>query len=139
MSKPAVENISPDLQAARAFMDAHLDQPLDLAQIAARANYSPYHFIRAFRKAFHETPHQYLIRKRLEKAKELLATTNMPVTEICFAVGFESLGSFSTLFQKRVGWAPTVYRARAWEMERNPFKFIPGCYRLMFHLTKDGR
>jgi len=127
------------LNDARVFMDAHLDAPLDLAQIAARANYSPYHFIRAFRKAFHETPHQYLIRKRLEKAKELLATTNLPVTEICFAVGFESLGSFSALFQKRVGWAPTVYRARAWEMERNPFKFIPGCYRQMFHITKNGQ
>lgn len=128
-----------DLESARAFMDAHLDQPLDLAQIAARANYSTFHFIRAFRKAFHETPHQYLIRKRLDKAKELLATTNLPITEICFAVGFESLGSFSALFQKRVGWAPTVYRARAWEMERNPFKFIPGCYRLMFHITKNGQ
>ncbi len=112
MVKPAAENIASALENARAFMDAYFDQPLDLAQIAAHANYSPYHFIRAFRKTFYEMPHQYLIRKRLEKAKELLATTNLPVTEICFAVGFESLGSFSALFQKRVGWAPTVYRAR---------------------------
>jgi AraC-like DNA-binding protein len=53
-----------NLEQARAFMDAQLDQPLDLAQIAARANYSPYHFIRAFRKAFYETPHQSLIHDR---------------------------------------------------------------------------
>ena len=79
--------------------------------------------------------HQYLIRKRLEKAKELLANSPLSITEICFAVGFESLGSFSTLFHKTVGWSPSIYRARVLEQRRNPYKFIPGCVCTVYGLT----
>ena len=64
----------------------------------------------------------------IERAKELLAGDELTVTDICFEVGFESLGSFSTLFHKIVGWSPSIYRARAWEMRENPLKFIPNCY-----------
>jgi AraC-like DNA-binding protein len=87
--------------------------------------------LRAFRRAFHATPHEYLTRKRIERAKELLAEDKFTVTEICFEVGFESLGSFSTLFHKISGWSPSIYRARAWEMRKNPLKFIPNCYVIM--------
>jgi|SRR5688572_4077984 len=119
------------LWRARALIDTRYTQPLDLDELARTANFSRYHFLRAFRRAFHTTPHEYLTRKRIERAKELLAQSELTVTEICFEVGFESLGSFSTLFHKLVGWSPSIYRARAWEMRKNPLKFIPNCYVIM--------
>jgi len=119
------------LLRARELIDEQYTQPLDLDELARTANFSRYYFLRAFRAAFHATPHEYLTRKRIERAKELLAEDRLTVTEICFEVGFESLGSFSTLFHKIVGWSPSIYRARAWEMRKNPLKFIPNCYVIM--------
>jgi len=119
------------LRRARELIDTQYAQPLDLDELARTANFSRYHFLRAFRRAFHATPHEYLTRKRIERAKELLAQSELTVTEICFEVGFESVGSFSTLFHKVVGWSPSIYRARAWEMRKNPLKFIPNCYVIM--------
>jgi AraC-like DNA-binding protein len=88
------------LSAVRTYIDDHYDQPLSTAELARRAHLSRYHFIRLFRRFFRETPHQYLIRQRLDQAKYLLANSTLPVTDICFAVGFESVGSFSTLPQE---------------------------------------
>jgi AraC-like DNA-binding protein len=122
---------SESLLRVRELIDAEYTQPLDLDKLARTANFSRYHFLRAFRRAFHVTPHEYLTRKRVERARELLAESELTVTEICFEVGFESLGSFSTLFHKIVGWSPSIYRARAWEMRKNPLKFIPNCYVIM--------
>ena len=119
------------LERAREKIDTHYAEPLDLDELARTAHFSRYHFLRAFRTTFHATPHEYLTRKRVERAKELLAESQLTVTEICFAVGFESLGSFSTLFHKIVGWSPSIYRARAWEMRKNPLRFIPNCYVIM--------
>ncbi|MDQ2691098.1 MAG: AraC family transcriptional regulator [Chloroflexota bacterium] len=119
------------LQRARELIDAQYARPLDLDELARAAHFSRYHFLRAFRRLFHATPHECLTRKRIERAKELLAQSELTVTEICFQVGFESLGSFSTLFHKIVGWSPSIYRARAWEMRKNPLKFIPNCYVIM--------
>ena len=116
---------------ARDLSDSRYTQPLDLDELARTANFSRYHFLRAFRRAFHATPHEYLTRKRIERAKELLAQSELTVTEICLEVGFESLGSFSTLFHRLTGWSPSIYRARAWEMQKNPLKFIPNCYVIM--------
>jgi AraC-like DNA-binding protein len=123
--------IHESLWRARELIDARYAQPLNLDELARTANFSRYHFLRAFRRAFHATPHEYLTRKRIERAKELLAQSGLTVTEICFEVGFESLGSFSMLFHKVVGWSPSIYRARAWEMRKNPLKFIPNCYVIM--------
>jgi AraC-like DNA-binding protein len=128
MAQPTIHDA---LQRARELIDAQYAQPLDLDELARTANFSRYHFLRAFRRAFHATPHEYLTRKRIERAKELLAQSEFTVTEICFEVGFESVGSFSTLFHKVVGWSPSIYRARAWEMRKNPLKFIPNCYVIM--------
>ena len=119
------------LQHVRKLIDVQYSQPLDLNELAQAANLSRYHFLRAFRGAFHMTPHEYLTRKRIERAKDLLAESDLMITEICFEVGFESLGSFSTLFHRIVGWSPSIYRARAWEMRKNPLKFIPNCYVIM--------
>jgi AraC family transcriptional regulator len=74
------------------FIDEHLDQPLSVEELAQRAYLSRFHFIRHFQQVVHQTPHQYVINRRLQRAKELLANSDLPVTEICLAVGFESLG-----------------------------------------------
>lgn len=120
--------VTANLERVRKLIDAQYAEPLDLDEMARAANFSRFYFLRAFRRAFHATPHEYLTRKRIERAKELLAQDELTVTEICFEVGFESLGSFSALFHKVVGWSPSIYRARAWEMRKNPLKFIPHCY-----------
>jgi AraC-like DNA-binding protein len=120
------------LARARAYMDAHYYLPLDLDQVCGQASFSRYHFIRLFRRAFDQTPHQYLIRTRIERAKDLLACDGLSVTEVCFAVGFQSLGSFSALFHRAVGQPPRHYRARrfaGWRPARLP---IPICFIQMF-------
>ena|SRR5579859_1806642 len=98
---------------AQSLIDRHYKTPLTIEQLSQEAGFSSYHFIRLFYRAFKQTPHQYLIRRRISEAKRLLNSTDLPVTEICTAVGFESLGSFSTLFRKATGLSPQLYRARA--------------------------
>ena len=101
------------LHLAHDFLRASLAEPVTLAQAAQVACLSPYHFLRQFQAAFGETPHQFLVRRRLERARGLLARTDWPVEEICLAVGWQSHGSFSTLFRRRFGIAPTEYRKSA--------------------------
>jgi AraC family transcriptional regulator len=95
---------------ARDFASACYDQPVTLGDIARAACLSPNHLLRSFHRLFGHTPHQYLSEVRLERARELLEHTDLSVTEICFAVGYESLGSFSTLFRRRFGVSPEKYR-----------------------------
>lgn len=123
-------NVHERLCRARRFIDESYDQPLDLAVISRQACLSRYHFLRLFRDEFETTPHQYLIQRRIERAKELLRLRSLSVTDVCFEVGFESLGSFSSLFRKCVGDAPTGYRQR----QRQSLKKVPGCYVQMFGL-----
>ena len=118
------------LWRARRYIDECYDLPLDLAEISKQACLSRYHFLRLFRDTFATTPHQYLIQRRIEKAKELLRVRSLSVTDVCFEVGFQSLGSFSSLFRKCVGHAPVNYRRR----ERESLKQVPGCFVLMFGL-----
>lgn len=98
------------LYRARDYMVALLDQPLTLDDMANQACLSPNHFLRTFKQLFQQTPHQYLTQQRLQRAARLLAETELPVTEICFAVGFASLGSFSWRFRQSFGLAPAHYR-----------------------------
>src|SRR5204862_4768318 len=107
---PANADLRERLWRARRYMDECYDQPLDLAEISKQACLSRYHFLRSFRDAFNTTPRQYLIQRRIEKAKELLRLRSISVTDVCFEVGFQSLGSFSALFHKSVGAAPVNYR-----------------------------
>ncbi|HEX8136448.1 MAG TPA: AraC family transcriptional regulator [Pyrinomonadaceae bacterium] len=134
-------NLAPDvyrrLCRARAFMDAYYDLPLDLDQISRRACFSRYHFIRLFRQAFNQTPHQYLTRRRIERAKELLTSSRLSVTDVCFEVGFQSLGSFSSLFHKYVGHAPIAYRARVSMHKVTAQPHVPFCF-LFMHGIRDG-
>lgn len=113
------------------FIDRHYAEPLTVGLLARRARLSPFHFIRTFRAATGLTPHQYVRERRLERARHLLSTTPMPVTEVCQAVGFTSLGSFSTLFRRSTGQSPAAYRAS----ERRPV-YIPGCFMRMYRLGR---
>jgi AraC-like DNA-binding protein len=99
-----------NLAHARDFMRDAYQRPINLPEISAQANLSPYHFQRVYRRTFQETPHEFLTRLRLERAKTLLARGSHNVTEACFEVGFSSLGSFSTLFTHLVGMSPSEYR-----------------------------
>jgi AraC-like DNA-binding protein len=120
------------LNRARTFIDLCYDQPLDLERIAGEASFSRYHFIRLFKQAFDQTPHQYLMRRRIEQAKALLSAGELSVTEVCFAVGFQSLGSFSALFHRSVGQPPKLYRAKLLVRGWAPSRFIPVCFLTMF-------
>jgi len=100
------------LRRARDRMDRDYAEPLDVAALARVALMSPGHFSRSFRAAFGETPYSYLMTRRIERAKALLRRGDLSVTEVCFAVGCTSLGSFSTRFTELVGESPSAYRAR---------------------------
>ena len=116
----------------RDLMRDCLEEELTLADLSLEADLSEWHFLRAFRAAFGETPHGFLTRLRLERARELLTVSSRPVTEICFDVGFTSLGSFSTLFHRQVGLSPAEFRRRVrpWVTVpgRHPWAFVPFCF-----------
>jgi transcriptional regulator GlxA family with amidase domain len=100
------------LRRARDLMDRDYAEPLDVPALARLALMSPGHFSRSFRAAFSETPYSYLMTRRIERAKALLRRGDLTVTEVCFAVGCTSLGSFSSRFTELVGESPSSYRAR---------------------------
>ena len=100
------------LRKARDTMDRDYAKPLDVPALARGALMSTGHFARSFRAAYGETPYSYLMTRRIERAKALLRRGDLPVTEVCFAVEFTSLGSFSTRFTELVGESPSAYRAR---------------------------
>lgn len=105
-----VEDLNRRLLRARDAMDRAYAQPLDVRAVAAVAHVSPAHFIRTFRAVFGETPHRYLQRRRVERSMFLLRETDRSITDICFDVGFNSLGTFSRTFRDVVGESPSAYR-----------------------------
>ncbi|WP_203959103.1 helix-turn-helix transcriptional regulator [Sphaerisporangium siamense] len=114
-------------------MDRDYSQPLDIPALARTALMSPGHFSRSFRAAFGETPYSYLMTRRVERAKALLRRGDLSVTEVCFAVGCSSLGSFSSRFTELVGETPSAYRAR----RHDAGAAIPACYAKIF--TRPAR
>ncbi|HEX6489493.1 MAG TPA: helix-turn-helix transcriptional regulator [Candidatus Dormibacteraeota bacterium] len=117
------------LRRARDLSDREFGRPLSLDEMARAAHLSKFHFARAFTSAYGETPRAYLTRRRIERAKELLRAANLTVTEVCFVVGFESLGSFSSRFRQLVGQSPSEYRRQATAAATPQ---IPGCFVLMW-------
>src|SRR5689334_24765132 len=105
-----VEDLNRRLLRARDAMDRAYAEPLDVRAVAAVAHISPAHFSRTFRAVFGETPHRYLQRRRVERSMFLLRETDRSVTDICFDVGFSSLGTFSRTFRVIVGETPSGYR-----------------------------
>ena len=111
MSREA-EDLNRRLLRARDAMDRAYAEPLDVRAVAAVAHVSEAHFSRCFRAVFGETPHRYLQRRRVERSMFLLRETDRRVTDICFDVGFTSLGTFSRTFRDIVGETPTSYARR---------------------------
>jgi AraC-like DNA-binding protein len=111
------------LRRARDLMDREYARPLDVAALARVALMSPAHFSRQFRAAYGETPYAYLMTRRIERAKALLRSGELSVTEACLTVGCTSLGSFSARFTQMVGETPTAYRAR----DHGALASVPGC------------
>lgn len=111
------------------------EECLPISTIARELGISPFHFIRQFEALFGVTPHQFRLRRRLDRAKLLLAKGEHSVTEVCMEVGLSSLGSFSSLFARRFGLPPSVYQRRAHRMIQVPGMFaltlFPGCLNLM--------
>ncbi|MFL5918085.1 MAG: helix-turn-helix domain-containing protein [Gaiellaceae bacterium] len=99
------------LLRAKDLIDARYRDALDVPALARAARLSPAHFSREFRRAFGETPHQYLLTRRLERAAAMLRTTDHSVADICLSVGLSSVGSFTTSFRRVYGMTPTAYRA----------------------------
>jgi AraC-like DNA-binding protein len=118
------------LRQARDRIDRDYAEPVGIAALAAQAGYSHTHFIRAFHAAYGETAGAYRARRRVERACELLRSVNLSVTEICYLVGFTSLGSFSARFSGLMGQSPSAYRAEA--ARRGGPAPIPGCFALMW-------
>jgi AraC-like DNA-binding protein len=116
---------------AKIYIDENFHESLDLEEISQQAFFSRFHFHRLFTKIYRRTPHQYLTRKRIERAKDMLAE-NKAVTDVCNEVGFESVGSFSVLFKKEIGFAPQYYRNMAWlkkqKQKEQPKSAIPHCF-----------
>jgi AraC-like DNA-binding protein len=104
--------------AAAGFMEAHAEQPLDLATVARRVELSPFHFLRLFRRELGLTPHQHLIRSRIRRAIERLVETDLPVTDIALEVGFEDLSNFVRTFHRHVGCAPSAFRRKILQVRR---------------------
>jgi len=127
---------------ARDLLRELRDPSPSIADLAREVQMSPFHFIRQFEAVFGVTPHQFRIQTRLDIAKHLLAMGHQSVTDVCMEVGFSSLGSFSALFTKRVGEAPSAYRRRVRAMAQGPgavaADLTPGCLPLMGRLPPSA-
>jgi len=99
------------LLRAKDLADGRYFEPLNVAALATAAGLSPAHFSREFRRAFGESPHRYLLTRRLERAAALLRNTDRTVADVCLMAGFTSVGSFTTRFGSTFGLSPTVYRS----------------------------
>ena len=116
---------------AKIFIDNNYANAIDLDNIANEAFFSKFHFIRLFKKIYHQTPHQYLISVRIENAK-LLLQKEIAVADVCFSVGFDSISSFTGLFKRITSTTPSFYQKlqlkRKEEIMATPLKFIPNCF-----------
>jgi AraC-like DNA-binding protein len=118
--------------AAKVYIDENYQEAIDLEQISQQAFLSRFHFHRLFTRVYKKTPHQYLTQIRLDAAKEMLAKEGISITDVCNSIGFESLGSFSSLFRRENGYSPQYYRNIAWLKKKlakeEPKRFIPHCF-----------
>ncbi len=125
---------------AKIYIDEHFQETIDLEQISQKAFFSRFHFHRIFTKVYKITPHQYLTKIRLEAAKKMLEIEGISITEVCNYIGFESLGSFSSLFRKKSGYSPQYYRNIAWLKKKltkeQPKRFIPHCFIDQYKFTR---
>ena len=126
---------------ARDYLAARFNRRASLADAAREAGLSPFYFNRLFTQAFDETPHEFVTRLRIDEARRLLMTDNDSVTGICWDVGYESLGSFSTRFRTLTGLSPNAFRREAQRLfggfssaRRWPLFYIPACFQVQHSL-----
>jgi len=116
---------------AKLFIDNNFANKIDLGNIAGEAFFSKFHFIRLFSDIYNKTPHQYLSHVRIERSKQLLSQ-NIAVAKVCYAVGFESISSFTGLFKRMTGQTPAAYQLeqqqKKLEIANAPLKYIPNCF-----------
>ena len=128
---------------ARTLLREVSDEAPTIAAVAARVGISPAHFSRQFAALFGETPHQFRMRARVERARELLAAGRASVTDACMAVGCSSVGSFSALFTRLTGEPPSAYRRRVRPLAETPERRLrtlhPGCLTLLAHLPEESQ
>lgn len=124
------------IRLARLMLDRDYDTPITIEDLSRAVALSPYYLIRSFRNVYRLTPHQYLMMQRIAKAKDLLRNTDLSVTDICMTVGFESLGSFSSLFRKVAGVSPSVYRTIS-QPTTTPM-YIPFCVSVLHGLEDES-
>ena len=129
----APDDLLVHLRRARDHADRHYAEPVDLDTLAAVAGISKYHFQRLFTTTYGLSPAAHVSRRRVERAQDLLRATNLTVTEVCHAVGFSSLGSFSSRFRELVGETPSEFQHR-WAAAGAPH--IPGCFVFMWGLAE---
>ena len=129
----AHDDVLVHLRAARDHADRNFTEPLELEHLAAIARLSKFHFQRLFTATYGLSPAAYVSRRRIERAQDLLRASNLTVTEVCHAVGFTSLGSFSSRFRQIVGETPSEFQAR-YAAAGAPR--IPGCYVFMWGLVE---
>lgn len=123
------------LRRARDQMDREYAEPLDVTALARTALMSPAHFSRRFRDVYAETPYSYLMTRRIERAKALLRRGDLSVTDVCFMVGWSSLGSFSARFTELIGESPSAYRAR----DHDEMRIVSPCQLMVVtRPRKDG-
>jgi len=119
------------IMQAKLFIDTHYAENIDVFSIAGEACFSRFHFIRKFKETYHQTPHQYLIFVRIAHAMRLL-NAGLTVADVCTAVGFEELSSFSRLFKRRVGVNPSAYlqqqQALKKQVAESPLSLVPHCF-----------
>ena len=128
----APDDVLVHLRRARDLADREYAQPVDLERLSAAAGLSKYHFLRLFKATYGVTPAEYLSQRRIERAQDLLRATNLTVTEVCHAVGFSSLGSFSSRFHALVGESPSDFQRRY----AAGAPHIPGCFVFMWGLAE---
>ena len=132
-------NLYSRIVRAKLFIDNNYSENIDVDNISDEAYFSKFHFIREFKKIYGKTPYQYLKALRIEKSTELLSK-EIPVSEVCYLVGFGSLSSFSGLFKRIAGITPSAYLKRQQQIKaqilKYPLKYIPGCFALKYGWAK---
>lgn len=126
---------------AKLFIDKYYSEKIDLDNISDEAHFSKFHFIRLFKSIYGKTPHQYLTKVRIERVQQLLHQ-NLPVSEVCFLVGYDSVSTFSGLFTKMIGKTPSEFlnssKQRKILIQAKPLDFVPNCYAFMHGWTENS-